>query len=221
MTDLITLKDPRAPAAEAFRVLRTNIQFSALDQPIHTLLITSAAADEGKGITAANLAVTMAQGGSRVILVDADLRRPSQSALWKLPNERGLSTAVLENLPPEALPLHSTAVEGLCVLTAGTPVPNPADLLGSKRMESLITALKAQADYVLFDAPPVLAAADAPLLATKLDATLLVLQAGSTRRDHAQRAKEALLRAKARIIGVALTNAPRDSSLSTYGKAQL
>jgi Mrp family chromosome partitioning ATPase len=98
-------------------------------------------------------------------------------------------------------------------------VPNPADLLGSKRMESLIAALKAQADYVIFDAPPVLAAADTPLLATKLDATLLVLQAGSTRRDHAQRAKEALQRVNARIIGVALTNAPRDSSLSTYGKA--
>ncbi|MFN7209502.1 MAG: CpsD/CapB family tyrosine-protein kinase [Aggregatilineales bacterium] len=218
MIDLITLRDPRAPAAEAFRVLRTNIQFSALDQPIHTLLITSASADEGKGSTAANLAVTMAQGGSRVILVDADLRRPSQSALWKLPNERGLSAAILENLPAEALPLQPTPVEGLRVLTAGAPVPNPADLLGSKRMEALIAALKAQADYVLFDAPPVLAAADAPLLATKLDAVLLVLQAGNTRRDRAQRAKEALTRVNARIIGVALTNAPRDSLLSTYGK---
>lgn len=219
MTDLITLKDPRAPAAEAFRVLRTNIQFSALDQPIHTLLITSASADEGKGVAAANLAVTMAQGGSRVILVDADLRRPSQSALWKLPNERGLTTAILENLQADALPLQNTVVEGLRVLTAGTPVPNPADLLGSKRMDSLIEALKAQADYILFDAPPVLAAADAALLATKLDAVLLVVQAGNTRRDHAQRAKEALVRVNARIIGVALTNAPRDSSLSTYGKA--
>ncbi|MCS6870170.1 MAG: CpsD/CapB family tyrosine-protein kinase [Anaerolineae bacterium] len=218
MTDLITLKDPRAAAAEAFRVLRTNIQFSALDQPIHTLLITSAAADEGKSATAANLAVTMAQGGSRVILVDADLRRPSQSALWKLPNERGLTTAILENLQADALPLQNTVVDGLRVLTSGAPVPNPADLLGSKRMDSLIAALKAQADYVIFDAPPVLAAADAPLLATKLDAVLLVLQAGSTRRDHAQRAKEALTRVNARIIGVALTNAPRDSSLSTYGR---
>jgi non-specific protein-tyrosine kinase len=218
MTDLITLKDPRAPAAEAFRVLRTNIQFSALDQPIHTLLITSASADEGKGVAAANLAVTMAQGGSRVILVDADLRRPSQGALWKLPNERGLTTAILENLQADALPLQNTVVEGLRVLTAGAPVPNPADLLGSKRMDSLIAALKAQADYVLFDAPPVLAAADAPLLATKLDAVLLVVEAGNTRRDHAQRAKEALVRVNARIIGVALTNAPRDSSLSTYGK---
>jgi len=219
MSDLITLKDPRAAAAEAFRVLRTNIQFSALDQPIHTLLITSAAADEGKSLTAANLAVTMAQGGSRVILVDADLRRPSQHALWKLENKRGLTDAVLEKTVAETLPLHETVVDGLRVLTSGTAVPNPADLLGSKRMENLIAALKAQADYVIFDAPPVLAAADTPLLATKLDATLLVLQAGSTRRDHAQRAKEALQRVNARIIGVALTNAPRDASLSTYGKA--
>ncbi|MBO9310350.1 MAG: CpsD/CapB family tyrosine-protein kinase [Chloroflexi bacterium] len=218
MSDLITLKDPRAAAAEAFRVLRTNIQFSALDQPIHTLLITSAAADEGKSVTAANLAVTMAQGGSRVILVDADLRRPSQHTIWKLENARGLTDALLEKNLAEALPLQETVVDGLRVLTSGTPVPNPADLLGSKRMESLIAALKAQTDYVIFDAPPVLAAADAPLLATKLDATLLVLQAGSTRRDHAQRAKEALQRVNARIIGVALTNAPRDSSLSPYGK---
>jgi non-specific protein-tyrosine kinase len=219
MSDLITLKDPRAAAAEAFRVLRTNIQFSALDQPIQTLLITSAAADEGKSLTAANLAVTMAQGGSRVILVDADLRRPSQHALWKLDNKRGLTDAILEQTDAERLPLQETIVDGLRVLTSGTAVPNPADLLGSKRMASLIAALKAQADYVIFDAPPVLAAADTPLLATKLDATLLVLQAGSTRRDHAQRAKEALQRVNARIIGVALTNAPRDSSLSTYGKA--
>ncbi|PJF42835.1 MAG: capsular biosynthesis protein [Candidatus Thermofonsia Clade 1 bacterium] len=218
MTDLITLKDPRAAAAEAFRVLRTNIQFSALDQPIHTLLITSAAADDGKSVTAANLAVTMAQGGSRVILVDADLRRPAQHTLWKRPNDQGLTTAVLANAERESLPLQETAVDGLRLLTSGAPAPNPADLLGSKRLENLIAALKAQADYVIFDAPPVLAAADAPLLATKLDAVLLVLQAGSTRRDHAQRAKEALQRVNARIIGAALTNAPRDSSLSTYGK---
>ncbi|PJF35723.1 MAG: capsular biosynthesis protein [Candidatus Thermofonsia Clade 1 bacterium] len=218
MTDLITLKDPRAAAAEAFRVLRTNIQFSALDQPIHTLLITSAAADDGKSVTAANLAVTMAQGGSRVILVDADLRRPTQHTLWKRPNDQGLTTAVLANAERESLPLQETAVDGLRLLTSGAPAPNPADLLGSKRLENLIAALKAQADYVIFDAPPVLAAADAPLLATKLDAVLLVLQAGSTRRDHAQRAKEALQRVNARIIGAALTNAPRDSSLSTYGK---
>lgn len=219
MSDLITLKDPRSAAAEAFRVLRTNIQFSALDQAIHTLLITSAAADEGKSAAAANLAVTMAQGGSHVILVDADLRRPSQHIFWKLDNGHGLTTAILENTAASTLPLQNTSIDGLRVLTSGAQPPNPADLLVSKRMEALIAALKTQADYVIFDAPPTLAAADAPLLATKLDAVLLVLQAGSTRRDHAQRAKEALVRVNARIIGVALTNAPRDSSLSTYGKA--
>jgi non-specific protein-tyrosine kinase len=214
MPNLITLKDPRSPAAEAFRTLRTNILFAALDKPIHTLIVTSPAPDEGKSATVANLAVTMAQAGHTTILVDADLRRPSQHTLWSLPNENGLTSLMLDESGP--LPLQNVKVDNLSVLTSGPLPNNPADLFSTRRMDEVLALLQSQAEYVLFDAPPVLAVTDTPLLASKLDALLLVIKAGTTRRDHAQRAKEILQRANIRIIGVALSNAPRDSSMNSY-----
>ncbi len=213
---LITLKDPRSPAAEAFRVLRTNILFSALDRPIQTLLVTSPVPEEGKSITLANLAVTMAQSGHTTILVDADLRRPTQHTLFGLSNDRGLTSMMLDEATMAQPPLQSVGIDNLAVLTSGPLPPNPADLISARRMEDTIAALKAQAQYVLFDAPPVLAVSDTALLASKLDAALLVIKAGTTRRDHARRAKETLERINVRILGVALSNAPRDASLNTY-----
>ncbi|HVO44208.1 MAG TPA: CpsD/CapB family tyrosine-protein kinase [Aggregatilineales bacterium] len=217
MSDLITLKNPQSPAAEAYRALRTNILFSSVDRPVHTLVVTSPAPSDDaddKSAVVANLAVAMAQAGHPTILVDADLRRPAQHTIWNLPNTAGLSSMMLEeNARP---PLASVGVENLSVLTSGPLPPNPADLLSAKRMDQAIELLKGQAEYVLFDAPPVLAASDATLLASKLDGLLLVIKAGSTRRDHAQRAREVLERVKIRIIGVALSNAPRDTSIS-YG----
>lgn len=214
MPDLITLKDPRSPAAEAFRALRTNLQFSAIDHPIHTLVITSPSPDEGKSSLAANLAVTLAQAGRKTILVDADLRRPAQHSLWGLPNDKGLTSLILGQ--SETPPLQAVSVNDLMVLTSGPLPPNPADMLGSRRMEDLIAALREMAEYVLFDAPPVLAVTDTALLASKLDGVLLTIRAGHTRRDHAQRAKETLTRINARLLGVALTNAPRDASMNSY-----
>jgi non-specific protein-tyrosine kinase len=214
--NLITLTDPRSPAAEAYRSLRSNILFAGVQKPVQTLLISSPTPNDGKSLTAANLAVTLAQSGHRTTLVDADLRRPTQHMLWGLNNDRGLTSIMLDPALLAALPLQKTAVEGLQVLTAGPTPPNPADLIISKQMDSLIAALSAQADYVLFDAPPVLAVTDAPLLASKLDGLLLVVRAGSTRRDHAERAKELLERAHVRILGVALNNAPKDSTSGGY-----
>lgn len=216
MADLVTLKDPRSPAAEAFRVLRTNIQFSAIDEPIRTLIVTSPAQDETRSTTLANLAVTMAQSGHKTILVDADLRRPAQHTIWKLTNDKGLTSMMLEGDGLANPPLREVGVENLWVLTSGPLPPNPADLLGARRMEEAIAALKEKADYVLFDAPPVLAVTDTALLASKLDALLLVIKAGATRRDHAKRAKEVLSRLHIRVIGVALSNAPRDAGLGAY-----
>jgi capsular exopolysaccharide synthesis family protein len=213
---LITLKDPRSPAAEAFRTLRTNIQFAALDQPIQTLIVTSPAPDEGKSNTVANLAVTMAQSGHATILVDADLRRPSQHTIWHIDNEKGLTSMMLDEATKIKPPLQSVGVEKLSVLPSGPLPTNPADLFSAKRMNDVLDALKAKADYVLFDAPPILAVTDTSLLASKLDALLLVIKAGSTRRDHAQRAKDMLQRANIRVIGVALCNAPSDSSMNAY-----
>lgn len=211
---LITLTDPRSPLAEAYRTLRTNLMFSSLDKPLTTLLVTSAAPDEGKSLTLANLAVTMAQGGRSTILVDCDLRRPRQHEIFGVPAEPGLSNAILEKV--EAPALAATSVDGLSLLPAGGLPPSPADLLGSRRMEALIANLKSRADFVLFDAPPVIAVTDAALLASKLDAALLVVSAGYTRREHAQRAKDLLEKIHVRIVGAVLTNAAVDRGVNAY-----
>jgi non-specific protein-tyrosine kinase len=212
---LIALRDPRSPAAEAYRTLRTNIQFSSLDKPLQTLLFTSTGADEGKSTTLANLAVTMAQAEQRVILVDCDLRRPTLHTLFSVANEAGLTSAILQ--PDDApLPLNETSVAGLRLLTSGPLPPRPADLLGSRRMEALIARLRAEADMVLFDTPPVIAVTDAAVLATRLDGVLLVLQAGKTRRDRAREARRLLEKVKANIVGVVLNNAKQEVGYGYY-----
>jgi len=213
---LITLTDPRSPAAEAFRTLRTNLIFSSLDRPLTTLLVTSAAPDEGKSVTLANLAVTMAQGGRKTILVDCDLRHPRQHEIFGAPDRPGLTSMILDPSGVDEPPLAATSVEGLSLLPAGPLPPNPADLLSSRRMESLISSLKSRADIVLFDAPPIVAVTDAALLASKLDGVLLVVSAGQTKREHAQRAKELLEKINVRLVGAVLTNAVVDTSLSPY-----
>ena len=214
--NLVTLTDPRSPAAEAYRTLRTNLTFAALDRPIETLVVTSAAPGEGKSTTLANLAVTMAQGERRVILVDADLRRPSLHKIFGVDNSRGLTTMFVEPGTLESPPLMTSGVDNLAILPSGPLPPNPADLLGSRRMEEVIAALRARAEVVLFDAPPVVAVTDAAVLGTKVDGVLLVISAGRTRRDHAQRARELLERVHIRLVGTVLTNARLDTSLGSY-----
>ncbi len=214
--DLITLTDPRSPAAEAYRTLRTNLTFAGLDKPIETLVVTSPAPGEGKSTTLANLAVTMAQGERRTILVDADLRRPSLHEIFEVPNSQGLTTMFVDQDALKEPPLAETGVENLLLLPSGPLPPNPADLLGSRRMEQVIAALRERADLVLFDAPPVIAVTDAAVLGTKVDGVLLVVRAGHTRREHAQRAKELLERVHVRVIGAVLTNAPVDVTLGGY-----
>ncbi len=212
--NLITLTDPRSPVTEAYRTLRTNLSFYGLDQPIRSLVVTSPSADEGKSETVANLAVTMAQSGKRTILVDCDLRRPQLNTLFGLPAEPGLTNLMLEDLAE--LPLQATGVENLWLMASGPTPPNPADLLGTSKMDALIASLLEQADIVLFDAPPVAAVTDAAILGGKVDGVLLVIQAGKTRRDHSERAKELLEKAKVRVIGATLTNAPKESAVGDY-----
>lgn len=212
--DLITLTDPRSPASEAYRTLRTNLSFYSLDDPLRTLVVTSPAPDEGKSTTIANLAVTIAQGGRRVILVDCDLRRPSLHELFDINNDVGLTTMVLDETAD--LQLKATGVDNLSLLPSGPKPPNPADLLGSRHVDRVFDQLKEQADMILIDAPPVIGVTDAAVLGARVDGVLLVVSAGKTRRDHAERAKGILEKARARIVGVTLTNAPRDNSLKNY-----
>ncbi len=212
--DLITLTDPRAPASEAYRTLRTNLSFYNLDNPLRSLVVTSPAAGEGKSTTIANLAVTMAQSGRRTILVDCDLRRPSLHTIFGLDESPGLTNLALGEVTEP--PLQKTAVANLWLLSSGTQPPNPADLLGARRMDQVIADLLERADFLLFDAPPVLAVSDAAILGAKVDGVLLVVEAGKTRREHSERAKELLEKARVRIVGVTLTNAPQDSGVGGY-----
>lgn len=214
MPALITLSQPRSAAAEAYRSLRTNLIFSSVEQPIRTLLVTSAAREDHKSATLANLAVTFAQGGNRTILVDADLRQPQQHQIWGVDNQRGLSQMMIDDAALSDPPLQASRVDNLQLLCTGELPPNPADLLGGARMGDIIAALKERADYVLFDSPPVLAATDAALLGIKLDAALLAVRAGDTRRDHTAQARQALERVHVRIVGAVLTNAPRENQVA-------
>ncbi len=213
---LITLTDPRSPAAEAYRTLRTNLTFAGLDQPVETLVITSPATGGEKSIAAANLAVVMAQGEHRTILVDADLRRPILHEIFGVSNERGLTTMFVDPQARAELPLVEVGVENLWLLPSGPLPPNPADLLGSRRMEEIIALLRSRADFLVFDAPPVLAVTDAAVLGMKADGVLLVIAAGRTRREQARQARELLERARVRVVGAVLTDVPASASRRYY-----
>jgi len=212
--NLITLTDPRSPASEAYRTLRTNLVFSSLDEPLHTLVVTSPNPEAGKSTALANLAVTLAQSGKRVILADCDLRRPSQHVIWGVAQEPGLTSMVVDKL--DKPPLVDTPVENLRLLPSGPLPPNPADLLGSDRMGAIVKQLAEEADFVLFDAPPVIAVTDATLLSVKVDGVLLVLRAGKTSRDHAERARDLLERVNVRIVGAVLTDAHVEGPAGGY-----
>ena len=215
--NLITLTDPQSATAEAFRTLRTNLMFSSLEKPLHTLLVTSAADSGDKSAAVANLAVTFAQSGHRTILVDSDLRRPMQHQIWGIDNAKGLTTMILEDSSMSSPPLVETEIDNLSILPSGFLPTVPADVLSSQRMSEVIGVLKARADYVIFDSPPVMAASDAALLGSKVDGALLVVRAGNTRRDHVIQAKQALERVHVRLVGSVLTNAPREGSGKRYG----
>ena len=214
-TALVALREPQSAAAEAFRTLRTNIQFASLDQSLHMLMITSVGVDEGKSEVAANLAITMAQSEQRVILVDGDLRRPAVHALFGLSNEQGLTSMLFA---PEGTPtpLQNTSVPGLQVLASGPLPPRPADILGSRRMGEILESLRANADVIIIDTPPVLAVSDTVVLAPRVDGVLLVMQAGRTRREHARQARNTLDKSKANVVGVVLNGAELTQASGYY-----
>jgi succinoglycan biosynthesis transport protein ExoP len=198
-------------AAEAYRVLRTNLAFAVADRPVHRLLITSPAPSEGKSLIAANLGAALAQIGRTVILVDADLRRPQQHRLFSLGNSVGLTGALSSDNPDLDKVLQKTHVPGLFVLTSGPPVLNPGNWLESARMHKLLEGLSQRADIVVVDTPPVTVLADALVLAPQCDGVLLVLESARTRRQVAQKALEALAQVNGRVIGAILNRVPRES----------
>ncbi len=194
----------KAPESEAYRTLRTNIQFSSVDKPVKTLLVTSSSPGEGKSTTTANLAVVLAQTGQNVIVVDTDLRRPVLHKVFEVPNNTGLTTVLLGDPSQAAAHLQLTEIEHLSVLTSGPIPPNPSELLGSHRMTALVAALSTAADIVIFDSPPVLAVTDAAVLARQVDGVLLVADAGRTKEHALAVAANELQKTGGNLLGVAL-----------------
>lgn len=211
---LVMVQAPQSAAAEAYRTLSTNIQFSSLDRDVRTLMVTSVSAGEGKSIVLANLAITMAESGKRVVMVDCDLRRPSLHELFGLADRPGLTSMLLSEA--EAPPLQPTNIANVSLIPAGPLPPNPAELLASERFQRVVASIAEAGDVVLFDAPPVAAVSDASVLATRLDGVLLVVDSGRTRRDVAVRASEQLKLVGARLLGVALTNVKEEREKSDY-----
>ncbi|MCB0211741.1 MAG: CpsD/CapB family tyrosine-protein kinase [Anaerolineae bacterium] len=210
---IITLTDPRSAAAEAYRTLRTNIEFSSVDESLRTLLVTSSAPTDDKSAIVANLAVAMADGDRRIILVDADLRRPAQHTLFELPNEKGFTTLFRDDAALNTPPLHTIPNTTLQVLPSGPLPPIPSQLLASKKIAEVLARLSEMAEMVIFDAPPIITVNDASLLASKVDGVLLAVKAGGTKRDHVKAAKDRLEKVNARLIGAVLTNAQTDLAL--------
>lgn len=202
--DLVVVEETRSSLTEAFRILRTNIQFVGLDHPTRSLVITSPGATEGKSAVTANLGIALAQAGHSVIVVDADLRRPRQHKLFNLPNEIGLTSALVDGDVSLDEVLQATAFPHLRVLTSGPLPPDPTVVLNSGQMVELEHSLLQRADIVLFDTPPVLMVADSAILAHRADGVLLVLEAGRTRRDMARRAMARLEQADSHLLGAVL-----------------
>ena len=201
---LAALLYPRGPAAEAYRTLRTNLEFASVDEPVRTLLVTSSIPGEGKTTTSSNLAVAFAQAGRTVILVDVDLRKPGIHKLFDLPNTSGLTSLLRTDDVSVDDVAQVTEEERLRVVTTGPLPPNPAELLGSHRMQTILERLVAAADLVIVDSPPLQAVTDAAILASITDGTLLVIDAGRTRRAAAGHGREALAKSGARVLGAAL-----------------
>lgn len=201
---IITHTRPRDPISEAYRVLRTNLSFSAIDRELQDMLITSSSPGEGKSTTVANLGTVMAQMGKRVIIVDADLRRPVQHKVFSIPNNQGLTTALLDQHTPVMAHVQTTKIPGLSVLASGPIPPNPAELLNSQRMSQVMMELRLSADTVIFDTPPALTVADAAILAPQVDGCILVVEVGKTRRDTFTQAAQRMGKTGANLFGVVL-----------------
>jgi capsular exopolysaccharide synthesis family protein len=199
---LVGVRDPRSPAAEAFRTLRTSLAF-ATPQPVKTLLVTSPGPSEGKTTVVANLAVALGQAGRRVVVVDADLRKPHQHEMFAVPNHRGL-TNVLVGQAELGKVVVETSVPGVALLTSGPVPPNPAELLDTATARSVWDRLAKEYDLVLVDSPPAAVVTDAVIIASQVEAVLVVVKAGTTRNEALAECRERLQKAGARVLGAVL-----------------
>jgi capsular exopolysaccharide synthesis family protein len=211
----LIVADPKSPFAEAFRALRTNLQFTSVDKKVKSILITSSLPNEGKSTVVKNLAYSVALTGSKVIVIDADLRNPTVHKTFNLPNSRGLTNLLIDEGDYEAYLNIDNSYSNLHILTSGPIPPNPAELLGSNKMKKLLSNIQKDYDYVFIDSPPVVTVTDAVVLAPVVDGVILVIQAGKTEIEAVSRAKEILESVKANILGVVL-NRVKESHRGYY-----
>jgi non-specific protein-tyrosine kinase len=215
---LITSQNLFSATAEAYRMVRSNIQFMSVDQPTKSIVVTSSGPGEGKSTTVANLGIVMAQAGLKTVIVDADLRRPTQHEIFQVPNLGGLTDLLCSSGSEVQSYLRQTNVDNLSVMISGVLPPNPAELLSSQRMKQLIAQLSEVADVVIYDSPPVLLVTDATVLSNRVDGTILVTKAGKTRHGVVRQAVSVLRQAGAHLLGSVINQIAekRNDSYHTY-----
>ncbi|MCX7714894.1 MAG: polysaccharide biosynthesis tyrosine autokinase [Clostridia bacterium] len=213
--DIVTYHKPTSLTSESYKTLRTNLQFSLIDKKMCAISITSCMPGEGKSTVISNLAVTLAQSGKKVILVDCDLRKPSIHKKFELPNNSGLTNILLGEKELSSL-IQKTPVDNLYILTSGTIPPNPSEILSSQKYLDLINSLKMQYDFVFIDAPPVLVVTDAQIIAGNIDGVLLVAQYGAAEKAALLKAKESLDIVDAKCLGVVINQIPK-KEIGYYG----
>lgn len=212
---LITKLNPKSPISEQYRTIRTNIEFSSIDEKIRSIMVTSSGPGEGKSTTTANLAVVFAQQGKRVLLIDADLRKPTVHYTFGITNTFGLTNVLTRQMELKDA-IKTTNEELLHVLPSGPIPPNPAELLSSRGMKEFFEEAKDAYDMIIFDTPPVLAVTDAQILSNQCDGTVLVISSGRTEIEAAAKTKELLEAANGKILGVVLNNKKMSKNNNYY-----
>ncbi|MGL5577305.1 MAG: CpsD/CapB family tyrosine-protein kinase [Sarcina sp.] len=210
----IVEKQPKSVAAEAYKTLRTNIQYSSYDKSLQTIVVTSSQPREGKSTTAGNLAISLGMDSKNVLLIDCDLRKPSIHKKFKLSNTKGLTEVILGKVKLlETVQAYSGHLD---ILTSGKIPPNPSEMLGSSNMQRLLNELKEHYDYIILDAPPVLAVTDAQILGTKADGAIFVVKSGVAKKEQILQAKNQLDKVKVQIVGTVLNAIDTKDSKNQY-----
>lgn len=215
--NLVTVSNPKSPISEKYRTLRTNIKFAMGGRDLSSLVVTSSGPSEGKSTTSANIASVFAQTNMKVVLIDADMRKPVVAKTFDLNNETGLSIYLSDpKVRVESIIQSSGIVENLDIITSGPIAPNPSELLQSDRSNQLINELKHYYDLIIFDMPPLLAVTDAQVMSTKVDGTLLVVREDQATKQAVKRSVELLKQVKANLLGVVYNGAEVDSNEGYY-----
>lgn len=216
-SELIVQNDPKSNVAEALRIVRTNLQFSSVDEKLKTILVTSSVPGEGKSFISSNLAVTFAQNNSKVLLVDCDMRKGRLHKIFNLPNDKGLSNLLIDDINTDIKKyIKKTDVENLSIITMGSMPPNPSELLAAAKSKVVIQMLKNKFDYIIFDGTPVTGLTDSIIMASLVDKVVIVSSIGDINVEILENTKQALSNVNANIAGVIANKTPLVNS-NYYG----